>query len=108
MTQATATRRVLVSNPQGLHARTADLFVKTASKFTARVEVNKNGELVDGKSILSILTLAAVQGTELVIQAEGSDSAAAVQALAELFEQEFVDESTAEQTSEHQGDSETV
>ena len=108
MTQATATRRVIVSNPQGLHARPADLFVKTASKFTARVEVNKNGELVDGKSILSILTLAAVQGTELVIQAEGSDSAAAVQALAELFEQEFVDESATEQASEHQGGSGTV
>ena len=94
---------MIVSNPQGLHARPADLFVKTASKFTARVEVNKNGELVDGKSILSILTLAAVQGTELVIQAEGSDSAAAVQALAELFEQEFLDESATEQASEHQG-----
>ena len=108
MSQTTATRRVIVSNPQGLHARPADLFVKTASQFAARVEVNKNGELVDGKSILSILTLAAVQGTELVIQAEGSDSAEAVQALAELFEQEFVDESTTEQASEHQGGSETV
>ncbi|MCP3692908.1 MAG: HPr family phosphocarrier protein [Planctomycetaceae bacterium] len=100
----TATKRVVVRNPQGFHARPADLFVKTASQFTAHVEVNKSGEVVDGKSILSILTLAAVQGTELVIQAEGPDAETAVDALADLFEQEFIDDSTSSSTSEHQRD----
>ena len=89
MTQATATRRVIVSNPQGLHARPADLFVKTASKFTARVEVNKNGELVDGKSILSILTLGATSGTELTIHADGVDADEAVCQLSKLVELGF-------------------
>ena len=56
------------------------------------------------ESILSILTLAAVQGTELVIQAEGPDAETAVKALADLFDQEFVDESTSSPTSEHQRD----
>lgn len=101
MTQTTASRRVIVSNPQGLHARPADLFVKTASRFEAQVEVNKNGEVVDGKSILSVLTLAAVKGTELVIQAEGSDSEAAVEALAGLFAEEFEDSSAGESINEH-------
>ena len=100
MRQTTAQRHVMVNNPQGLHARPADLFVKTASKFEAHVEINKDGEVVDGKSILSVLTLAAVQGTELVIQAEGPDSEEAVEALADLFEREFDDAST----TEHQQD----
>ena len=55
-------RTVIVTNPQGLHARPADLFVKLASQFESKIEVIKDGERVDGKSILDILTLAAVAG----------------------------------------------
>ncbi len=74
-----------MSNPQGLHARPAELFVKTASQYQAKIEVIKDGQRVDGKSILSILTLAAVQGTELSLEATGPDAQQALTALSELF-----------------------
>jgi phosphotransferase system HPr (HPr) family protein len=83
------TRTVRIVNPQGLHARPADLFVKLASQFEADVEVTKENECVDGKSILSILTLAAEQGTELTIAARGRDAQQVILALAELVEAGF-------------------
>ena len=64
MADGKISRTVVVTNPQGLHARPADLFVKLASQYQATIEVIKDGERVDGKSILAILTLAAVQGTQ--------------------------------------------
>jgi len=81
-----------VCNPQGLHARPADLFVTVASRFDASVEVVKNGERVDGKSILDILTLAATNGTQLSIEATGHDAEAAAEALVQLIEQGFTEE----------------
>ncbi len=89
MDQPRVKRTVTVVNPQGLHARPADLFVKTANRFDAAVEVTKGSETVDGKSILSILTLAAEYGTELEIQAIGADAAEAAEALVTLVEQGF-------------------
>ena len=80
---------VTIVNPQGLHARPAHAFVTLASQFAARIEVEKDGERVDGKSILSILTLAAAQGTRLGLYATGSDAEVALQALARLVEQGF-------------------
>ncbi len=82
-------RTVVVNNPQGLHARPADLFVKLASQYQATIEVIKDGERVDGKSILAILTLAAVQGTQLRIEANGPDAGAALEAIADLFQRDF-------------------
>jgi phosphotransferase system HPr (HPr) family protein len=82
-------RNVTIRNTQGLHARPADLFVKTAMAFTARVQVIKDNQRVDGRSILDLLTLAAVQGTMLGIEARGADAQEAVAALAELVEQGF-------------------
>jgi phosphocarrier protein HPr len=96
MTDGTVTRTVVVTNPQGLHARPADLFVKLASKYQAKVEVIKEGERVDGKSILAILTLAAVEGTPLTIEATGPDALAALDALAELVVRNFDEEGNVE------------
>jgi len=96
MTDGTLNRKVVVTNPQGLHARPADLFVKLASKYQSKIEVIKDGERVDGKSILAILTLAAVEGTELCIQATGPDAAEALQALAELVVRNFDENGTGE------------
>jgi phosphocarrier protein HPr len=89
MSDGTLNRTVVVTNPQGLHARPADMFVKLASKFQAKIEVVKDGERVDGKSILAILTLAAVEGTYLHIEATGPDAASALEALAELVVRDF-------------------
>jgi len=89
MAEGFASRTVTVNNPEGLHARPAYMFVERATKFQARIELVKDSERIDGKSILSILTLGAEQGTELSLEATGPDAADALTELAELFEQGF-------------------
>ncbi len=91
------TRTVTVRNPQGLHARPADMLVRLASKFDSDILIGTNGELVDCKSILSLMTLGAAQGTELSLSAEGSDAAEALQSINDLFEAGF------NETNEMQG-----
>ena len=80
-------KTVVIKNPQGLHARPASLFVNLAQRFHATIEVVKEENIVDGKSILSILTLAATVGTKLTIRAEGEDAQSALDALVELIDQ---------------------
>ena len=80
-------KTVVIQNPQGLHARPASLFVNLAQRFHATIEVVKEENIVDGKSILSILTLAATMGTKLTIRAEGEDAQSALDALVELIDQ---------------------
>lgn len=70
----------------GLHARPAGEFVTLAGRFEAQIEVGSGGEWVDGRSILSLLSLGARQGTALQIRAEGGDASAALRALGELLE----------------------
>ena len=89
MTELTAHRTVTVTNPTGLHARPAFLFAQLAGTFAANIVVIKDGERIDGKSVLSILTLAAEQGTKLKIEAVGQDAPEALEALAQLVEQGF-------------------
>lgn len=89
MTKSTAHRTVTVNNPLGLHLRPAFLFAQLAAQFESKIEVVKGGERIDGKSILSILTLAAEQGTKLKIEAVGEDAQDALEALAQLVEQGF-------------------
>ena len=85
-------RTVVVANPQGLHARPADLVVKLANRFSSSVILIKGSERVDAKSILGILTLAATEGTELSIEADGQDAEQALDALAELLSHKFKEE----------------
>ncbi len=91
MNKSSLTRTVTVRNPQGLHARPADMLVRLASKFEANILIGKDGEQVDCKSILSLLTLGAAQGTELSISADGADAAEALQSITQLFEAGFDD-----------------
>ena len=104
MAQAIAVRRVIVSNPQGLHARPAHALAQLANRFQASIQIVKDGEPVDGKSILSILTLAAAQGTELVIRATGPDADAAVDALVALFQQDCALEDSLTDPNDQQHD----
>jgi phosphocarrier protein len=69
--------------------RPADMLVRTACRFQSQIEIEKDGQAVDCKSILGILTLAAGQGSQLNLRASGADAAEAVQALSELFAQSF-------------------
>ncbi len=82
-------RRVTVINELGLHARPAAEFVKLASRFESEIRLAKDGEAVNGKSIMGVMTLAAECGAELTLRADGSDAEAAVAALEELVANEF-------------------
>jgi phosphotransferase system HPr (HPr) family protein len=72
-----------------LHARPADQLVRLASKFASTIQIGKNGEMVDCKSILSLLTLGAGEGTELSLTAQGEDAADAIDSIVTLFEAGF-------------------
>jgi len=96
MNETSAVRKVVITNPQGLHARPADMFVKLAAQYQSKIEVIKDNERVDGKSIINILTLAAVAGTELTIEATGCDANQAIDALAELIAKDFAENGTVE------------
>ncbi len=86
-------REVQIRNRLGLHARAAARFVHAANRFKSRVRVARDGRSMDGKSILGILLLAAAQGSQLRLSAEGEDEEACVAALAALVESGFGEES---------------
>ena len=86
-------RAVIVVNRLGLHARAAARFVHTAARFEAQVQVGRDEKVMDGKSILGILLLAAARGTVLTVSASGPDEEAAVAALVALIESGFGEES---------------
>ncbi len=94
----------MMNNPQGMHARPADMFVRTASRYESRVEIVKDTLRADGKSILSILTLAVEKGTQLVLEATGSDAEAALDALVKLIEQNFSESDTTDSSPSDRGE----
>ncbi len=77
-------RELAIRNRLGLHARAAARFVHTASRFRSRVTAGRDGRVMDGKSILGILLLAASQGTAIEVTAEGEDEHQAMDALEAL------------------------
>jgi phosphocarrier protein len=86
MRDRVAIREVVVLNPQGLHARPADAFAKLANTFASNIDVIKEGQHANGKSILDLLMLAAEEGTALKIVARGDDATEAIEALSQLME----------------------
>src|SRR3954465_8143831 len=84
-----AEKEVPIINRLGLHARPAAMFVRGASRYRAEVWVEKEGERVNGKSIMGLMMLAAGQGSKLVIQCEGPDAEKAMEELEELIQQKF-------------------
>jgi phosphocarrier protein len=80
---------VTVVNPLGLHARAAARFVQLAARFSSQVRVARDAKVMDGKSIMGILLLAAARGTTITISANGADEQAAVEALATLVSTGF-------------------
>jgi phosphocarrier protein HPr len=79
--QSKASKELTIINRLGLHARPSAMFVKTASRFRAEIWVEKDGERVNGKSIMGLMMLAAGQGSKLQVLCEGPD---ADQALSEI------------------------
>jgi phosphocarrier protein HPr len=82
-------RAVMIRNKLGLHARAAVKFVNLANRFGSSVKIVKDGDEIDGKSILGILTLAATQGTSIRLLVAGKDEEAAMAALTELIANRF-------------------
>lgn len=82
-------RTVTVVNKRGLHARAAAKFVKEAERFSACVNVRKNGSLVSARSIMGLMMLGAGPGASLRLEAEGWDAREALEALSALVEAGF-------------------
>ena len=82
-------KKLTISNKLGIHARPAAQFVKTASKFEADIRVEKDGEEVNGKSIMGLMMLAAGHGSVINIIVEGSDAQDAMKALEDLVNRNF-------------------
>jgi len=83
---------VKIINQLGLHARPAAEFVKLATKYDSDIYVAKNDRMVNGKSIMGVMTLAAEMGSELRLQAHGKDEDEALQALVQLIQNKFYEE----------------
>src|SRR5438874_7998053 len=83
------TKELVVSNKLGIHARPAAMFVRTANRFDCDIFVEKDGEKVNGKSIMGLMMLAAGPGSKLIIHAEGGDATRAIVELEALVKRKF-------------------
>jgi phosphocarrier protein len=82
-------REFTVPNKLGIHARPAALFVRAANKFSCSILVEKDGEQVNGKSIMGLMMLAAGPGSKIIVQCEGDDSQQALTDIEALFKRKF-------------------
>lgn len=82
-------QQLTIINKLGLHARAAAKFVSCASSFSSTIRVGQNGNLVDGKSIMAVMMLAAAKGTVLDLEVDGRDEQEAMSAIQELIENRF-------------------
>jgi phosphocarrier protein len=86
------TKELLVSNKLGIHARPAAMFVKVANRFSCEIFVEKDGEKVNGKSIMGLMMLAAGPGSKLKVHANGHDASQALVELETLIKRKFDEE----------------
>lgn len=82
-------KQLTIINKLGLHARAASKLVATASRFASQVQIHRNGQLADAKSIMSVLMLAASKGTELEFVISGEDAEAALADIETLITNRF-------------------
>src|SRR3954471_7802735 len=85
-------KELTVANKLGIHARPAAMFVKTANQFDCDVFVEKDGETVNGKSIMGLMMLAAGPGSKIRVQADGADAANALNEIEALLKRKFDEE----------------
>ena len=86
------TKEFIVLNKLGIHARPAALFVKTANRFACDVFVEKDGEKINGKSIMGLMMLAAGPGSKLTVHAIGADASKALADIEALIKRKFDEE----------------
>jgi phosphocarrier protein HPr len=87
--QSKASKELTIINRLGLHARPSAMFVKTASRFRAEIWVEKDGERVNGKSIMGLMMLAAGQGSKLQVLCEGPDAESALSEIEAIILRKF-------------------
>ena len=85
-------KELTILNKLGIHARPAALFVKTANKFACDIFVEKDGEKINGKSIMGLMMLAAGPGSKLTLHVKGADADAAIAELEALVKRKFDEE----------------
>jgi phosphocarrier protein len=84
-----AVERLEIMNELGMHARAATKFVQAANKFSSAITVEKDGQEVNGKSIMGVLMLVAAKGSFITVKAQGDDADQALAALAALVKDKF-------------------
>jgi phosphocarrier protein len=89
VSEEAAEQRMQITNELGMHARAATKFVQTANKFGAVISVEKDGQSVNGKSIMGVLMLVAAKGSWITVKATGADAKEALEALAVLVKGKF-------------------
>lgn len=86
-------QKVLVKNKHGLHARPSALLVKTASEYhSCNIYLSRDGQVINGKSIMGVMMLAANLGSEITITVQGENEEQALASLVKLFEEKFNEE----------------
>ena len=88
----TIAKEIAIVNRLGLHARPSAMFVKLANRFQSEVWVEKDGERINGKSIMGLMMLAAGQGSKLLVTCEGPDAAQALVEIEALIQRRFDEE----------------
>ena len=91
-TGASVIRDLVIGNKLGLHARPAAMFVRVANRFASDIQVEKDGEEINGKSIMGLMLLAAGCGSRLKVTASGGDANEMIKALEELIARKFDEE----------------
>ena len=86
------TKELTIVNKAGIHARPAAMFVKTANRFGSDIFVEKDGEKINGKSIIGLMMLAAGPGSKVTLHVKGADAAAAITELEALVQRKFDEE----------------
>ncbi len=81
--------KIIISNKRGLHARAAARFAALANEYCCQVQVRSTGDWVNGKSVMSLMLLAASMGTSIEIRTEGEDADTALRAICSLIEDKF-------------------
>ena len=89
MSDDTCRATLEIVNKLGLHARAAVLLVQASARYDAKVTVSKDGQEVDGRSIMGVMMLAAEQGSHIEVETTGADARAALDAITELVANRF-------------------
>jgi phosphocarrier protein HPr len=82
-------KRLEIKNRLGLHARASALLVQTINRFSCEVKISKDDQVVNGRSIIGVLTLGAAKGTKIRVEARGDDAQEALAAIKQLVENKF-------------------